>query len=244
MHAKFSSNQFLKFYIMKKTILMTIAIVFGVTAMAQFTYGPKLGLNLANQSGDDVEDNSMLIGFNVGALGNYAFNDMFSLQVEALYDTKGAQYEYTDANNNKEKKPYSLGYISIPIFAKATFGSGDTKFFGELGPQIGLLMSAKVDGESEMTVLNTTYKYKDNFKSTDLGLGIGAGALIPVGGMNLMVNARYTLGLSSIGEEQEYQEYQGLDPITFQPIYTTVTKTPDIKNGVISVGVGLVFGGE
>ncbi|MBN1340479.1 MAG: PorT family protein [Bacteroidales bacterium] len=224
---------------MKKTILMMIAIAFGVTAMAQFTYGPKLGLNLANQSGDDVDNNSMLIGFNLGAFGNYAINDMFSIQLEALYDTKGANYEYT-VNNETEKYPASLGYLSFPIFAKAAFGSGDTKFFGEIGPQIGLLMSAKYDGDSEIKIGNETYKYKDNYKSTDFGLGIGAGALIPAGGMTLMIDARYTMGLSSIGEEQDV--FTGIDPVTFQPMYEK--QTPDIKNAVIGIGVGLIFGGE
>ncbi|MCD4735624.1 MAG: PorT family protein [Bacteroidales bacterium] len=224
---------------MKKAIFVFSIMFVGLTTMAQFTYGPKVGLNLANMSGDDVEDNSMLVGFFVGGLANYGISDLFSVQAELLYDTKGTMYETTNANNETEKIANSLGYLSIPILAKATFGSGDIKFFGVLGPQIGFLMSAKFDGESEMTFGNTTIKYKDNFKSTDFGLTFGAGALIPVGGMKMTVDARYTLGLTSIGEEQEITTF---DPVTFQT--TTETVEMDAKNGVISIGVGLIFGGK
>ncbi|MBN3035122.1 MAG: PorT family protein [Bacteroidales bacterium] len=222
---------------MKRTFLALIAVVFSISAMSQFTYGPKVGLNLANQSGDDVEDNSMLIGFNAGLMGNYAINDMLSVQLEALYDAKGAKYETVNENNETEDVAMSLSYVSIPVMLKATFGSGDTKFFGEVGPQVGLLMGAKWDGESEydmvtgfdpitMTFTTEKVKVKDSYKSTDFGVTIGAGTLLPVGGMDLMIDARYTMGLGTISEEPEQGD------------------TPDVKNGVISINFGLMFGGE
>ncbi|MBN2174641.1 MAG: PorT family protein [Bacteroidales bacterium] len=219
-----------------KFILMIAAFVFGFSAMAQFTYGPKVGLNLANVSGDDVDNNKMLIGFNAGLLGNYAFGDMFSVQVEAMYDAKGAKYEGTDENGNDKTYPFSLGYISIPIMAKATFGD-DIKFFGEIGPTIGLLMSAKMDGESEYEVPTgfnpqtgqftyETIKVKDSYKSTDIGLVFGVGTLLPAGNMKVMIDARYNMGLGTIAEKPDEGD------------------AADIKNGVISINVGLIFGGE
>jgi hypothetical protein len=219
-----------------KVILLLIAIAFGFSAMAQFTYGPKVGLNLANLSGDDVEDSKMLIGFNIGVLGNYAVSDIFSLQAEVMYDAKGAKYEGTDENGNKTDFPFSLGYINIPIMAKATFGD-DIKFFGEVGPTIGLLMSAKMDGESEYEVPTgfnpqtgqityETIKVKDSYKGTDFGLVFGAGTLIPAGNMKLMIDARYNMSLGTIAEDPEQGD------------------TPDVKNGVISINLGLIFGGE
>jgi len=226
-----------------KFVLMIAAIAIGFGAMAQFTYGPKVGLNLANLRGDDVDNNKMLIAFNAGVAGNIAISEMFAVQVEALYDAKGAKYEGTDASGNEENYPFSLGYITVPILAQASFGD-EIKFYGELGPTIGLLMSAKLDGESEMTTMDgsgntVTVKYKDNYKSTDFGLGIGAGAKVPLSGLALVIGARYNLGLTNIGEEQEV--FVGLDQ-NFQPIYET--KTPDVKNGVFSINVGIMLGGD
>ncbi|MCD4696577.1 MAG: PorT family protein [Bacteroidales bacterium] len=231
-------------------ILMLAAMTLSFSAMAQFTFGPRLGLNLANQSGDDVEDNSMLIGFNIGAMGNMAFNDMLSFQAEVLYDAKGAKYESVSETGAKTDVNANFNYLNIPLMAKATFGD-DIKFFGELGPSIGLLMSAKWDGESEFTtleqdpnnpfeVIEKKIEVKDFYKSTDFGLVIGGGVVLPVGDMKLMVDVRYNMSLGSIGEEMEVMT--GFDPITGEITYEN--QTPDIKNGVISINLGLLFGGQ
>ncbi|MCF8367760.1 MAG: PorT family protein [Bacteroidales bacterium] len=237
---------------MKKiTILTVIAVVtFSLGAMAQFTFGPRLGVNLANQSGDDVSDNSMLLGFNIGVMGNIAVNEMFSVQAEALYDAKGAKYESINETGDKENVNGSFNYLNIPIMAKATFGD-DMKFFGQVGPTIGLLMGAKWDGESEFTtyeqdpnnpfnLIEKKEKVKDFYSSTDLGLVIGAGTLVPLGGMKLLVDLRYNMSLASIGKEMEVAT--GFDPLTGAITYET--QTPDIKNGVISINFGIVLGGD
>jgi hypothetical protein len=220
-----------------KFILMFAAIAISFSTMAQFTYGPRLGLNIANFGGDDTDDTKSLIGFNLGLMGNYAINDMFSLQAELLYDTKGAKYEGEDENGDTQTMPASLGYINIPIMAKATFGD-EIKFFGQVGPTIGLLMSAKFDGESEYTTYEydpnnpwsppteKKVKFKDDFKGTDFGLVFGGGAILPVGGMNLMVDLRYNMSLGTIHNATDGAE------------------EADIKNGVFSINFGLFFGGE
>ncbi len=215
-----------------------IAVMFSFTAMAQLTYGPKLGLNLANVSGDDVEDSKMLIGFNAGLMLNYGITDMFSAQAEVLYDVKGAKFEGVNEDGEEEDMPFTLSYISIPLLAKATFGASDTKFYGEVGPTIGLLMGVKMDGESEAKVMTgidpVTFqpiyedvKYKDYYKGTDIGIAIGAGTVLPAGGMKLLLGARYNMGLGTIAEEPEGGGDAG-----------------DIKNGVISINAGLLFGGK
>lgn len=216
-------------------ILMITIIAFGFSSMAQVTYGPKLGLNLANVSGDDVEDASMLIGFNIGAVGNFAINEMFSVQGELLYDVKGAKYEGEDENGDKQDLPLKLSYINIPILAQAQFGD-NVKFYGELGPTIGFLMGATMDGESEFKIPtgfnpNTgqityeTQKVKESYKGTDIGLAVGAGAKIPLNSFGLVVGARYNMGLGTIAEDVN-------------------DESVDVKNGVISINVALMFGGN
>lgn len=218
-------------------VLMAVAISFG--AMGQFTYGPRLGLNLANQSGD-VENNKMLVGFNVGVAGNYAFSDLLSVEVELLYDKKGAKYEWEDVGGEKKSAPLSLGYINIPILAVATFG-GDTKFFAEAGPSIGILTGAKYDGESEYEMMvydpsnpfnpptTEMVKYKDWYKSTDVGLVLGAGAGLPVAGKTVKVNLRYNFSLSTIHAEPENSSGENQEKI---------------NNSVISINVAMMLGGS
>lgn len=64
----------------------------------------------------------------------------------------------------------------------------DKKFSVEAGPQLGILLSAKVDGED----------IKDFTRSVDLGFNIGAGYNFTD---NLSINLRYTIGLSPLFDE-------------------------------------------
>jgi len=222
---------------MKKTILVLASVVFCIALQAQFSYGPKVGLNLANLSGDDVDNNSMLMSFNAGVFGNYGINDMFSVQAEVNYEGKGCKIETTNASNETEDVNLAFGYITIPVLAKATFGD-NIKFYGNVGPYIGLLMGATFDGESEYEmptgfnpvtgqITYETVKVKDSYKGTDFGVIIGAGAYFPMGDkMKLMVDARYGLGLGSIAEEPDQGD------------------AADVKTGTIGISAGLVFGLE
>ena len=216
-----------------KIILLLTAIAFSFSTMAQFTYGPRLGVNFATLGGDDEDgDYKTKIGLNLGAMGNYGINDMFSIQAELLYSAKGAKSEYKDEDGDTESMPLSLGYIDIPIMLKATFGN-DIKFFGLAGPTIGILMSAKFDGESEYTSydfdpnnpmsppVEKKVKYKDSFNGTDIGFVIGGGAVVPIGDMPLIIDIRYNSSLGTIADDDDW----------------------DIKNSVISINFGMLFGG-
>lgn len=219
-----------------KAMLVLIAFAFSISATSQITYGPRLGLNLANQSGD-VENNKMLIGFNIGAAANYAFSDLMSVELEVLYDKKGAKYEWEGIGGESNSAPLSLGYINIPILAVATFGSG-TKFFAEAGPTIGILTSVKYDGKSEyeslvydpsnpwMPPTTETVKYKEWYKGTDVGLALGAGAGLPVGGNTVKVNLRYNFSLATIHAEPENSSGEDQEKI---------------KNSVISINVAYML---
>jgi hypothetical protein len=65
---------------MKKHILtfMFIGLV-AITASAQLSGGIKAGLNLANQSGDDVSDNSMRTAFHAGVYATFNLSDKIAL---------------------------------------------------------------------------------------------------------------------------------------------------------------------
>jgi len=111
------------------------------------------------------------------------------------------------------KTTWNNDYINIPILAKYYIVDG---FSVEAGPQVGFLVKSEGKIESgNSSVKNDT---KDDFKSTDFGLGFGLAYDLPVG---MFVNARYNLGLSDIRNN---------------------TSSGDaIKNNVIQVGIGYKF---
>jgi len=195
---------------MRKLMIAAIAVV-GISATGlaqqQVKFGPKAGINLATLSGDD--NSELKIGFHIGAVAEIKFNDKFSLQPELLYSTQGAKSKLI------EDIKLNSDYINIPIMFKYYLVEG---FSVEAGPQVGFLM------KSEMTDGDSSVDMKDYYKSVDFGLGFGLAYDLPQG---LFVNARYNLGLSKVGEEQDFGD--------------VTIEAADIKNSVIQIGIGFKF---
>ena len=179
---------------MKKVLFFVIALATFSFANAQdISYGLKAGLNYSNWSFSDADMDyfDSRLSFHVGGVVEFGLSDKFSVQPELLYSSVGAKMDISEAPTRvaSENYIYALDYLSIPVMAKYYVAEG---FSLELGPQIGVLLSAKIkyDGETE--------DVKDLFKSTDFGAGIGAGYKMENG---LFINARYVLGLSNVLED-------------------------------------------
>ena len=190
---------------MKKVFLLFVLGATFAVSQAQVKFGAKAGLNIATLTGEDIEDVKSKLGFNVGAFAEIPVSDNFSVKPEVVYSDQGAKME------GEGDAKYNLGYVNIPVLAKYTSTSG---FFGETGPQLGILASAKVkyDGGS--------VDYKDQTKSIDFAWAFGVGYQLEQG---FGFNARYNLGLASIADGEG---------------------DATVKNGVFQVGVFYTFGGS
>lgn len=198
---------------MKKVILAAFVLGICTTAFAQqqVKFGPKAGVNFANFSG--LDNSEMKTGFHVGAVAEIKFNEKFSIQPEVVYSAQGSKFTQNFPVLGEVKTTLNNDYINIPILAKYYVVDG---FSVEAGPQVGFLIKseAKVENGSG----SVTTDSKNDYKSTDFGLGLGLAYDLPVG---LFVNARYNLGLSDIREN---------------------TSSGDaVKNNVIQVGIGYKF---
>lgn len=212
------------------TLLGLVAFSTGALAQQEVKFGPKAGVNFANISGKDAEDNKMLIGFHVGAFAEIKFNDKFAIQPEILYSAQGAKQEgsqtiagITSSYENKAK----TSYINVPIMAKYYVAPS---FAVELGPYVGFLMSS--DLESKSTIGSVTAEnemdMKDSTNSIDFGLGAGVSFNLDNG---FFIGARYNLGLTKLGKDSS-QTIGGME---------VSTEALDTKNAVIQVGVGYKF---
>lgn len=171
---------------MKKIILTTAAIfAFGLANAQEVKFGIKAGLNLSNLTGDS-EDSKIKVGFQVGGLVEIKASDKFAIQPEIVYSMQGAK---TDIEGMDLK--FDLSYLNVPVMAKYYVADG---FSLEAGPQIGFLMSAKFKAGGE------SLDVKDELKSTDFGMNVGAGYNITE---NINLGVRYTFGLSNINEDSE-----------------------------------------
>jgi len=90
----------------------------------------------------------------------------------------------------------------------------------EVGPQFGILVDGEIDVEDAAGNV-TKVDAKDVLKSSDLGLGFGAGFDLPFG---LGIGARYVIGLADFN-----------DGVPFDPL--NPTDIPEFKNNVFMVSV-------
>ncbi|MBE8728012.1 porin family protein [Flavobacterium hungaricum] len=176
---------------MKKIILTAIAVMaFAFTNAQQTRFGVKGGLNVSTLTGEYEDDTKSLIGFHVGGFAEIKVIERLAIQPEVLYSAQGARFE--DVLGKYDAK---LNYLNIPVLAKFYITK---QFTVEAGPQIGFLLSAKIDGEDA----------KDFYKSTDFGFNFGAGYNFTD---NFSAGVRYTVGLTGIydnnNDDEDFEDY-------------------------------------
>lgn len=178
---------------MKSYLNMACAvIIMAATANAQHVnVGVKAGLNAYNLSSDQTGyESDTKVGIHIGLLGHIHLAQQLGLQVEAVYSAQGAKASVGDEQLN-------LTYLNIPVLFQYMFNYG---FRIQAGPQLGLLLGAK----SEINDVDI----KDQFKSIDFGLSIGASYVHVPSGFG--VDARYNIGISDISETTDKVTNSGL----------------------------------
>jgi hypothetical protein len=205
-----------KFTIAIVALAALVALSSPLFAEGKMMFGVKGGLNLANIIGEDVENNSMKVGFAGGVFMCYNLTEIFAIQPELLYSMKGVKYEagILEVNQN-------LNYFEIPLLLKVNLPTeGKIKPSLYAGPALGILMSAEVE---DLDV-------KDYMKGTDFGIIAGAALGYQMESGMLFGEFRYEVGLSTIWDLSD-EELAAAD----------LTEQPDEKNSVISILVGYGF---
>ncbi len=178
-----------------------------------FSYGPIIGMNIANLTEDNYDNatENCRIGTAVGGFFTYSFNDRFLLQAEGLYSMKGIKLKYDDGSKGTIK----IDYLEFPVLAAMAIPLNSIftpRVY--LGPAFSFLMSAKnVDDDG-------TTNIKNSVKSIDMGLVIGGGVNIEAGPGAVTIDARYNLGLLDVDDTED---------------------SSSAKNSVISILVGYAF---
>jgi hypothetical protein len=201
----------MNFRVDKRLILLVIAACSLATVNAQIQFGVKAGLNLANVSisGDNSGNSyAMKPDFHVGALVSIPAFSSFTVQPEVVFSGQGSKV--TDNDPSDPSGTYNLQYLNVPVLLKYNASCG---FFGETGPQFGILLSANAkQGGNSVDI-------KSSLKSSDFAWVFGVGYVLPV---NVGFDVRYNLGLQNLASD--------------------ASNGGSIKNGVFQIGVFYMFG--
>jgi len=145
--------------------------------------GIRGGVNFANQSITDINTNSRT-GFHAGAYVILAFSEKWGIQPELLYSSQGSELPDLDELNK-------FNYLSIPVLLR---WKPVSLLSIEAGPQFSSLLKAEDDSGQSI---------KEQFKSSDFGLVVGATLHLPLG---LNAGVRYVWGFTDVADLQDDTE--------------------------------------
>lgn len=203
---------------MKKIIILALGLfaTAAVHAQSPIRFGVKAGLNLPNIIKDDGNNNyktKVNPGFNAGVTLDINLIKGLAFTPELLYSTKGYKAETPLGEFTQ-----TTHFIDIPILASINIGGSGLNLV--VGPQVSFLTS-------------TTNKFKSGFGSVEDQFNEDADKFKKslVGGV---IGFRYDIN--------EQFDIHGRYALDFQKNNEDGTKqTPEYKNQVFSVGVGVKF---
>ena len=177
-----------------KKILMTVA--FAALAIAganaQVKFGVRAGLNHTDQAAkeyDIKQETVPRISFHVGALAEYAFNDVVLMDAGLTYSNQGYKTKIGDGKVIDHT-------LNLPVWFKYDFAG----FRPKAGLYAGYILSqqAKADGKTE-TIKSDLYNH------FDYGIGLGAEYNLPNNG--LFFEASYNWGLANLRKNGDAENY-------------------------------------
>ena len=173
---------------MKKFFVLIAAAIVCMGASAQVQFGGKVGFDMTNFWGPDV-DHGMKPGYQVGLMMEYKFNPHFAIAPEVVFAAQGGKskafaLDLFDITTTEIK--YNANYINVPLMFKYYVAPS---FSIDLGPQVGFNVYSKIAAKG----YDKSVDFKDGTKGIDFGVGLGATYNLTE---NAFVQARYTMGLT------------------------------------------------
>ena len=187
----------------------------------QMRAGIKGGLNVSNLYVDEVSDENARFGFNLGFYGQILSSDVFAIQPELLFSTKGSEIEYGGSFFDQTVK-YNLSYLDLPVLA--VFKLGESAEI-HVGPYVGYLLGAKISHEGDLG--NGADEIdKDNLKPFDYGLSAGFGLNFG----NFQFGARYNYGLAKLADSDIAQLVLGDAKNSLAQVYLSLNLNSEKDN--------------
>jgi hypothetical protein len=166
-------------------LLVSLILLSCQISFAQIGFGPRLGLNMANQVGVNTNGKTKL-GLVLGGYAKFNMGEKAAFQPELLFSMKG----YTLKSPGFEGVQ-SSNYIDVPLLLNLGKSQG---LHWLIGVQPSFLLSAKAKSKPS-TGSATTVDDKDLYKGFDMGILTGLGYQLESG---LNFDFRFTYGATPV----------------------------------------------
>ena len=224
-------------------VMLAVMLVTTISVAAQVGYGVKGGLNFANFSGADSDGYQREAGFVGGLYAKFDIGRKLSIQPEVLYSQKGSTGNIPtgDGLGGITKLDIEMDYIEIPLILRYTIPTtGSVEPFAYVGASISFItraeVASKAPGQSWTTIDIA------NEKSSDLGFVFGGGVELDAGSMDVLFDARLSLGTSGLFEDLEHLDVDdALVPGADYRMARDDGEAFELKHSVFAVMVGIAF---
>ena len=205
---------------MKKIVLLALCLLASYAVEAQYI-GLIAGYNYATLKGNvsDGANFKPYHGYYAGITLEFPLSNLFSLQVEGIYNRRGANI----TSNTYGKAKLNLDYLSLPVLARFNVGKGINL---HIGPQLEYRID-KPNFYFDAGTDPVTRVKDDALDIIDGAMTVGIAYMTDAG---WFFEARWVQGLTSVFEADE----TSLTHIGISPDY-------NFKNRTLSVGVGYRF---
>lgn len=167
------------------------------TDSAKLKFGVKGGVNFSNLYTEDVDDNNVLAGFNLGLFARLPITQTFAIQPELSYTTKGAELEYNNAFVNGTST-FKLNYLELPVLLVINLSEN---FSVHGGPYVAYLLDGEATNNSQGTLFDVENNLdNEDYNKFDTGLSVGIGYDTNKIGFGV----RYNYGLQKVGKERNF----------------------------------------
>jgi hypothetical protein len=157
-------------------------------------FGVKGGVNFSNFRVDDIEDNNVKAGLNLGLFLKLPISDAVAIQPEILYSSKGSKLKYDNAIQGRGEYRFNMNYVEVPIMGVFSIGN---IFNIQVGPYVGYLASANIKNmDDNFNIQGVADLNEDSFNRFDYGVAAGLG--LDFNGF--VIGARYNYGLNEVGK--------------------------------------------
>ena len=206
---------------MKRILLLTMCVCAFCSVKAQYI-GLKAGYNYARLSGDMSDGASMTAyhGFFAGITMEIPLSNLFSVQVEGIYNRRGAHIK----SDIYGKATLDLDYLSAPVMARFNVGRGINL---HVGPQLEYRIGKTNFYFDKGAPLPVTHVSDEAIDNIDVAMTAGIGYTLD---SSWFFELRWVQGLTNIFEGDE----PTLTNTGFSPNYI-------FKNRTLSIGIGYVF---
>ena len=162
-------------------------------ANAQVKFGVRAGLNHTDQAAkeyDIKQETVPRISFHVGALVEYAFNDVVLMDAGLTYSNQGYKTKIGDGKVIDHT-------LNLPVWFKYDFAG----FRPKAGIYAGYILSQQLKENGNSRTVDS-----DSYNHFDYGIGLGAEYNLPNNG--LFFEASYNSGLANLKKNGDGKNYE------------------------------------